>query len=401
MAGISENDRCLIMSKILIIGSLAEEKWIGHLIYRVKQMDPSIIIDFFWNDYESAQPCENSKYCERIYNINQCFPSFLYKNRKIRGFLKRRDLTISFNKFITESIGGGIHYDCVNFHYLRNETLCCWKGIRKLTDRTLLMPWGSDVLRRSCSYLKRMRKYIQHYDYVGTSDNPRFKMELKEKLAVRDDQFVDLDFGAESIDRLIDNRHVSREMAKKALGLNGKYIITVGYNSHEEQHHIEVIDALSSIKEKLPSNTLLVFPMTYGGKQQVRIVEQKVKQAEFDYKIYDQYLSYDDIVNLRKCSDMFIHAQTTDSNSASLAEYLFCRATVINASWLKYEHFEQFGTPYYVFDDFNHLQDVIEEALNGGSRVCDDLVSALETYSWAHKTPKWLAIFNGDKNNFQ
>lgn len=310
-------------------------------------------------------------------------------------------MTLSLKKFISESIRRGIHYDCVNFHFLRNETLSCWKETRLITDRTLLMPWGSDVLRRSNSYLMRMRKYIQHYDYVGTSDNPRFKKELTEKLAVREDQFVDLDFGAESIDRLMDNKNVTREMAKEALGLKYRFIITIGYNAHEEQQHIEVIDALLCLKNKLPQNTTLLFPMTYGKKQQVKIVEQKVKQAGFEYKIYDQYLSYEDIVYLRKCSDMFIHAQTTDSNSASLAEYLFCRSIVINASWLKYEHFEQYGKPYYVFNDFNDLSDIVVQALNGGSLVNDELVNYLEKYSWAYKTPRWLTIFNGSNKNNQ
>lgn len=399
MVRVFKNDKSIMMRRVLIVGGLADDKWIGNLIRKIKDAKPSIQIDFFWNDYASATPCENSVYCDNIYNIDFHFPRFLYRFPKIRGKLKKRDVSSSFEDFLNKQIENGIWYDCVNFHYLKNETLCCWERVKRLTNQSLLMPWGSDVLRRSKIYLKRMSRYIQHYDYIGTSDNPRFKKELISKLAVKEEQFVDLDFGSESIDRLMDSEHISRTIAKESLGLKDKFVITIGYNAHKEQHHIEVIDAIANIKEKLPHNTLLVFPMTYGGKQQVKDVEQKVQLLGLDYKIYDQYLSYQDIVNLRKCSDVFIHAQMTDSNSASLAEYLFCRSIVINAAWLKYEHFEQFGMPYFTFNDFSELPQVIEKAIINGSLVKDELVEYLKQYSWRYKVPKWLALYNGKQIN--
>lgn len=389
------------MSRILIVGNLADEKWIGNLINRVKLADPSIVIDCFWNTLTTNKPCGSSKYCRMMYKTTRHFPSILYQIPKIRLRIIAKDVTLSFQEFIRNRIKEGTQYDVVNYHYLGNETLSCWPQIYKIARITLLMPWGSDVLRRSNSYIKRMRKYVRHYDYVGTSDNPRFKQELIDKLAVKESQFINLDFGSESIDRLMDNVHVSREEAKEALGLAGKFIVTVGYNAHEEQHHIEVIEALARIKDRLPHNTMLVFPMTYGGKLQIERVRQKMEQEGFEYKIYDQYLSYQDIVYLRKCADMFVHAQTTDSNSASLAEYLFCRSTVINAAWLKYEHFEQFGMPYYTFSDFSELSKILEKAIKGGSLVNDNLVHYIEQYSWTYKTPKWVALFTGNNTSNQ
>ena len=389
------------MSRVLIVGNLADNKWIGNLIYRVKQADPSIVIDCFWSKLTDEQPCNSSNHCTIIHRTKRHHPSFLYHIPKLRIWIKGRDVTLSFKEFINERLREGIHYNLVNYHYLGNETLKCWGLVYKIADKTLLMPWGSDVLRRSKGYSCKMKEYVQHYDYVGTSDNPRFKQELIDKLAVKESQFIDLDFGSESIDRLMENVHVSRDEAKEALGLAGKFIVTVGYNAHEEQHHIEVVEALARIKDRLPHNTMLVFPMTYGGKLQIERVRQKMEQEGFEYKIYDQYLSYQDIVYLRKCADMFVHAQTTDSNSASLAEYLFCRSTVINAAWLKYEHFEQFGMPYYTFSDFSELSKILEKAIKGGSLVNDNLVHYIEQYSWTYKTPKWVALFTGNNTSNQ
>lgn len=386
------------MSRILIVGHLADEKWIGNLIKRVKEAEPSLIIDCFWNKLGNEKPCESSKYCNVIRRANRRHSSFLYRIPKLRKFIEDRDITLSFLDFIEERMKEGIHYEVVNYHYLSNETLRCWREIYRITNKTLLMPWGSDVLRRSRRYTRRMREYVQHYDYIGSSDNLRFKNELREILSIREERFVDLDFGSESIDRLIDNKNVGREKAKELLGINNKFIITIGYNAFESQHHIEILDSLSEVKNKLPQNTLLVFPMTYGQRRQVGRVEKRVKELGYDYLIFDKYLSYQEIVNLRKCSDMFIHAQTTDSNSASLAEYLFCEAIVVNASWLRYEHFEQFGEPYYLFSDFKELPSVIETAIEGGTRVNDDLIVFLRQYSWAYKTTQWVSLFTNRTN---
>ena len=385
------------MRRILIVGNLADDKWIGNLIRRVKVANPSLVIDCFWSKLTEEEPCDSSKFCGLIQRTTRHFPAFLYKIPRLRILIKEKDITLSFKEFIFGRMTENVQYDVVNYHYLGNETLKCWEQIKEISQTTLLMPWGSDVLRRSRQYTMRMKLYISHYDFICASDNPRFKQELIDKLGVKESQFVDLDFGSESIDRLMDNEQISREDAKEALGLAGKYIITVGYNAHEEQHHIEVLEALTSIKDRMPQNTLLVFPMTYGGKQQVERVKLKVEQAGFEYKIYDQYLSYQDIVYLRKCSDMFVHAQTTDSNSASLAEYLFCGCTVVNAGWLKYEHFEQFGTPYYTFVNFESLPQVLEKAIANGSLVNQNLKEYLKQYSWQYKVPKWLAIFNSQE----
>ena len=390
------------MSRILIVGDLSDEKWLGNLIYRVKYADPTIIIDCFWSELSKDDLNDSvQNNCNIVYRAYRHSPSILYNIPKIRFFIKERDITLSFQEFINQQYKKGVYYDIINYHFLSNSTLCCWNEVLNITRKTLLMPWGSDVLRRSKKYILKMRKYVKHYDYVCTSDNPRFRKQLTDKLLISENQFVELDFGSESIDRLMDNMHISQPMAKDALGLKDNFVITVGYNAHEEQHHIEVIDAITSIKEELPDKTLLVFPMTYGGKQQIKLVEQKVRQSGLKYKIYDKYLPYQDIVNLRKCSDIFIHAQTTDSNSASLAEYLFCRTIVINAAWLRYENFEQFGMPYDTFRDFSELPSILKKAIKGGSLVNDNLVNYIEQYSWACKTPKWVAMLTGKYNNQQ
>lgn len=380
------------MSKVLLVGNLADEKWIGNLIKRLKQSDPDLRIDFFWSKVTSETPSDAADYCEKIFRPACIFPRYLYKIPKLRISLKEKDINRSFKSFINNCKETGVHYDVVNFHYLNNETLSCWEEVQTITDRSLLMPWGSDVLRRSKSYTRKMREYVMHYDYVCASDNPRFRRQLEERLNIKEEQFVDLDFGSESIDRLMENAGVGRDMAKKALGIDGRYVITVGYNAHEEQHHIEIIDALLQIKDKLPRNYLLVFPMTYGGKQHVTRVEQKLKQTRLEYVIYDKYLSYQDVVYLRKCADVFIHAQTTDANSASLAEYLFCQSSVVNASWLKYDHFEEFGMPYYTFSSFSELPGALENAIVGGTKVNDSLVEYIKGISWSAMTKKWLSF---------
>lgn len=382
------------MSRVLLVGDLSDDKWIGALIKHVKDKDPSLQIDFFWHSYSSKKTNVADK-CECIYFTSRHFPSIIYKIPMIRLYFMKADIRRSFNDLLNKKIAESFQYDIINFHYLNNETLCFWSKIKRISKITFLMPWGSDVLRRTKRYCDKMAEYITHYDYIATSDNPRFKTQLITKLHIKESQFVQLDFGVTAIDLLNKYSSISRQESKHRLGLDDFYIITCGYNAHPAQNHIKIIEAINKVKSQLPNNILLVFPMTYGSDVQRTKVREKLDQFGIRGKIFDKYLSDEEIVYLRKCSEMFIHAQNTDSNSASLAEYLLCRTNVINASWLRYEHYEIFGKPFYSFDNFELLPETILKAYEGGSLVTDEIADYIKHFGWQYKVIKWVNIFNG------
>ena len=378
--------------KLLLVGSLCDDKWIGSLIRNLCRAS-DIDIDFFHIVTLDKRLSEASQLCRNVYKAKRYFPSFLYKYPKISHFLSWVDVPLSLNRFLKDKCKEKVVYDIVNIHYPQNKVLCLWKHFDSISKTTIITPWGSEVLRISRMSQIIMAHYISKYDYVMSSDNPRFKNQLKDILNIQERKLLSCDFGSEMIDELC-NSTVSKDEAKEHFGIRSKYAIVCGYNGGVAQNHLKIIEAITQIKEKLPPKLILVLPMTYNtSAAYLKKVEQALMRSQLDNIILKEYLSISDMICLRKCADMFIHAQSTDANSVSLAEHLLCDNVVVNAGWLRYENRETFGIPYYLFNSFDNLPDVIVEAYKGGPIVPANLKLAISAEGWNFVINKWVDIF--------
>lgn len=375
--------------KVLLIGSLCDDKWIGSLIRELKK-NQNVEIDFFHIVTTNKPLSQASDLCLNIYRAKKHFPSFLYKLPGFYNLLSLADVPLSLKKFLNkrENI-----YDVINIHYPQNKVLRCWKDLTKVSSATIITPWGSEILRISRLSQRLMARYIAHYDYVMSSDNPRFKSQMQSILHIPEEKFVQCDFGSEMIDELC-NSTITKSEAKSHFGIDNQYTIVCGYNAGIAQNHIKIIDAIAQVKDKLPKNIMIVLPMTYNiNHSYMAEVERKLIGYKLNYIILKKYLSNADMVCLRKCADMFVHAQNTDANSVSLAEHLLCDNVVVNASWLRYENREIWGIPYYLFDTFEELPGTIENAYKGGSIVPEQLKKSIASEGWNSVINKWIDIF--------
>ena len=231
------------------------------------------------------------------------------------------------------------------------------------------------------------------YGFVMSSDNPRFKEQLKQLLNIPEAKFVQCDFGSEMIDNIC-NSPITQDEAKKHFGIGSQYTIVCGYNGGVAQNHLKVIQSIVQVRDRLPHDLKLILPMTYNATAPyINKIRHLLNDNHLDYIILTDYLSNTDMVFLRKCADMFIHAQNTDANSVSLAEHLLCGNVVINASWLRYENRETYGIPYYLFDNFNELPSVIVKGYNGGSIVSDKLKQSIKEEGWDCKISQWMDVY--------
>lgn len=377
--------------KVLIVGSLCDDKWIGSLIRNLKKTS-SIEIDFFHIITSDMKLSEASKLCDNIYKAQRYFPSFLYKIPKFGHILSLIDVPLSLKSYLNQ-LPEGKNYDVVNIHYPQNKVLRCWKCFKRVAKATIITPWGSEVLRISKLSQRIMARYMSHYDYIMSSDNPRFKSQLKEILNIPEEKFLSCDFGSEMIDELC-NSKLSRSEAKMHFGINDQYTIVCGYNGGVAQNHLKILDAIQQVRNSLPNKLMIVLPMTYNKNASYTAeVERRLADYNIEHIILKDYLSNSDMVCLRKCADMFIHAQETDANSVSLAEHLLCNNAVVNGSWLRYENRETFGVPYYTFDKFEDLPEVLVSACKGGPRVSEELIKSISAEGWDKVTKKWLNYF--------
>lgn len=387
------------MTKVLLIGNIFDDKWIGSFVRSIKKCDPTLQIDIL--NTNTTEDFQLPTFVELCSNIILCKRNFLhlgYKIPRIRGLLMQLDIYIEIHRLTKRMSLRDDKYDLINIHYLQAIFYYCADKLLRISNNILLSPWGSDILRVKKRQLKKLSALASKVRYIscGRSEQGRFRQDIIRLLNVPEEKLINIGFGTEMIDSLNHHTGLTREEAKNHLNLKDRYVIVCGYNAHRAQNHIKIIESIASKKEALPDNLVLLLPMTYGiDLKYIECVEKRAKESGLSYKILSNYLSNEELIYVRKCADMFIHAQDTDANSGSLAEYLLCKAKVINASWLIYPHREKYGRPYYVFDSFDNLGEVIVQAYK--SDVClvsDLLIQDILKDGWSQVGNQWATFYN-------
>lgn len=386
------------MTRILLVCNIYDDKWIGSLVRSLKRADSALQIDLFNTSIgRQADLPIYTGLCSTVVAGSRLFAGFLYKIPKVRGVLAWLDICIGFHRFACELKRKGEKYDMVNVHFLLPALRYCVKDMRTVANKILLSPWGSDILRAKRRDLKKLQVLARQSDFVSCGrEQLRFKNDVARLLRVPEEKLVNIGFGTEMIDFIAAHAEVSRDMAKEKLGLAGKYVIVCGYNAHRAQNHCQIIEAIAKRKAELPENLVLLLPMTYGKDEKYMAeVEKAVKGRGLAYRILRDYLANEELLYVRKCADMFVHAQDTDANSGSLAEYFLCGAKVVNAAWLSYPNREKYGKPYYVFDSFDALGEVMVRAYNDTRVLIDGrLLEDIRQDGWSRVGKQWVDFYN-------
>ena len=336
-----------------------------------------------------------SQYCGKIYNNSFNFPKFLYKIPKLNSRLVKRDYLSALSKIPDNS------YDIVNVHFVGINTYYANAEIHRIARKVLLTPYGSDVLRASSKSLPLLQIVYDTADGVTLSPTREhgFYVKVKELFSLPESKIYEAGFGSDAIDRMLQDKQ-TRDEAKDKLGLCGRYVITIGYNGSIGQQHSKVIEAINSVKSVLPSNLTVLIPATYPSNNEsyLQTLKSKMEEYSIDYRIINRFLSLEELVQLRKCADMFIHAQTTDASCASIMEYMLTDAVIVNGSWLSYPELEKTGMPYVMFSDFDELGKRIVEASSKNTLVSSELKEYLTRRGWKEEIKYWTRCYNSILN---
>ena len=379
--------------KVLIVGG-GDDNHIIRFLTNLRNKMPEIRIDFY--NYGCYKNVKCKDLCENIYSPSPFFQTlfFQYLDRVLYKIFK-------LNIFVYISYWLGFchikqQYDIVNVHYVKSELLWSIKKIKKKCNKFVLTPWGSDVLRQNEIQLKLLKMIYKQADYVATPLTG-FRTRVKEIFSISEYKFYDTAFGSDMIDLISENEKMTRQEAKSELGFDDKFIITVGYNANPAHHHVEIIEQIIKVREKLPKNLFLILPMSYyvTSKQHIVDVKELLKKNKLDYYCFENYITNEELLLIRKCSDVFIHAQTTDAACASLTEYLLTNNIVLNASWLDYPQLEKYGLPYYKFDKLDEIGSVLVYALSSTNvrRASNELKKYIKTLGWDSCSEKWAGFY--------
>jgi hypothetical protein len=376
---------------ILIIALYCYPGHVLSIINHLRRKNPLIDITLLTDSAnEMKEAIKDKKVKIEWYNV----PPVNYKYRWLNNLIIRHRQCKYFAKF-----SKGKNFDIVNVHFPNMFMSYVYKHLRSMSTKIVVTPWGSDILTRNKKYLKRMAHLYQNADYIATETRTPLGKRIIDDIVVDKNKFVGNFFGSDVIDfALKKGDSISQEDAKKRFGLSGRYVITCGYNRREQQRHKAIIAAIDSVKNQLPDNITLLFPMTYGIHTRDEYIEGCKKECErrgLPSVFVTDFISVEDVYMLRKATDIFVHVQTTDASSGSLQEYIICNKKIVHGSWIKYEELESFHPLFYFpVENLDRLGEAVVNAYNSDNiNIPQGVLDYVKSSGWDNKITQMNNFF--------
>jgi len=228
--------------------------------------------------------------------------------------------------------------------------------------------WGSDVLRTTKARTIAVQQRLLQGAGSVTVSTPELKESLLAKygraLAPKVCQAFFFPPGVHSAGRAA--RPPARDSFRRRHQVDeDKIVVCVGHNGNPGGQHRELLESLRREGKAHREKLFVVLPMTYGGDPKYRSSVREVFEAlGCEGVILEQYMSAEEIEELRLATDIFIYAPVSDAFSASVSEALAAGNVVLLGSWLPYNLRRRAGFRYWEFDTPESAGEVLVDVLN-------------------------------------
>lgn len=369
---------------MLMVGYQCYPGHVADFVRHLKKVNPAVEISLVTTYPLQYFPNDIVENTEHIYQI-----PFILKWKKIRKFLDWFNLVKTF-----AALSRKHRYDFVNIQFAMPFLAHAIPWIKRMTNHLIITPWGSDVFRvDKPEDIKAACKLYEAASRVMVDSESQLAKEVVHKFKCNPDKILSVPWGMEYVDFLLEEKPSdSEEESKARFGLEGRYVITCGYNARPVQRHEAIIDAVAKIKDKLPENLTLLFPFTYGWPHcdtYAQSLLDKCKNYGLTGMVIRDFLSYPDIYRLRNATDMFVHVQTTDASSSCVMQYILSNKKIVHGAWMKYNDLEAFQPLFYFpVQQLNDLADVILEAYRAESiDIPQGVFDTILSKGWGSKMP--------------
>lgn len=377
---------------LLVVALYCYAGHVKEMVKHLKEKNPLVDITIL-----TEEPDDYEEIVDKLTEI--CFYNVSsvdwIKLRGLRVFATKYKQIRFFSKFSKNR-----KYDIINIHFANRYMSFVYKYLRAMSDNLVMIPWGSDILRRPKKNLEQLSYLYQKADYIAATPSSPIGRKILEEFKVNPEKVVGSFWGSAGIDYAIEKgKLISQKDSKERFGLSDRYVITCGYNRQEAQRHKAIIEAIDQKREQLPENLTLLFPMTYGNMtyqgKYVEEVKDECKKRNLQAVFVTEFLSLEDLYKLRNATDMFIHVQTTDAFSGSVQEYILCNKKIVHGSWNKYEQLEDFKPLFYFpVDKLENLGEIIVKAYNSdGIAIPQGVIDYVKSSSWHVKVTKMNDFF--------
>lgn len=362
--------------KVLVLGNI-NSKWVKEYIeYVLLPLGHSVTV------LGNAQNC---KY-EDFYTSNGITINNEVKAGKIMGripffrIISSSSRTVKGNQWDT--------YDVIINMFVNHRDLRICRRVKSANTKTILYYAGSDMLRKSKMQLMMNRAIIPSPDAIVVGSSTLAEA-MKQKYP-HNTKYETIRFGISAFDNIDEfkSRNPSTQCGN---------CFCIGYSGIREHNHIDVIETFNKLSSDLKEKIKLLVPMTYvATPEYIKEVRTKLDETGIKYDLPTQYMDNDAMAEMWCGISYFINAQTTDSLSASVLEALYAGAVLINAAWLEYPEYKDFGIKYLKFSSYEELQEIITRTLNQEKDYSNLIASAnLKKYmSWQSAKENWSKLFS-------
>ena len=272
---------------------------------------------------------------------------------------------IRINRFLLSKYGY-LNGSIVNIQYVSVFYVMLLPFLIKTFDRIILSFWGSDLLRQNRRIQFNDRLHVIRFGNYFLEDIDRAK--------------------AADIDEFVRKNNIDKT----------RKVIAIGYNRYPQHRHIEAIQSI--IENNIDADRVFfVIPWTYGPEDddyKTRI--ENCLKGNYDHLFLDKHLSDQELVALRKITDVQIIVQTTDALNATMLEIMYSGGEVITGSWLHYKDLYERGVNMWRVDSVSDVgrmlryvldEPMIEENRRNNRRLIREL------YSWKSVIKDWIDLY--------
>lgn len=290
--------------------------------------------------------------------------------------------------------------DHVTIHYVLPFYTLFISSLKKHSKSISVCVWGSDFYRVSERKRDKMTLLFNKSDSIIIGNikmadefSSYYKNIFSEKIR-------NVGFGIGKLD-LIKNLegNFSKTAIKESINLPiSKLIITIGYNGLEAQQHLLILESFNNIAMAMKNSIFIIIPFGYGGDLIYKnLVKKKLEALNIEYKIYDDFISDEDVAKIRLITDFAINAQISDAFSASIQEHLYCNNVLLAGDWLPYSYFSNNNIKLWTFKE-SELEKMVLEILNNFSYFSNEVKmnkdKIYKLSSWNSRINQWINVFD-------
>ena len=293
-------------------------------------------------------------------------------------------------------------FDVIHIHFMALPYIVLACLLKRKTAVLIGSFWGSDLFRVSrviASLSRRLMGFFDCFTVFTEAMRKKFVDLYSEKYSGKLKMMKFGFSGYDDINAVV--KKCSMEKCKEYFGVPAeKTTISIGYNARKEQQHIQVLTELMTAPKEIWKDAVFVFPLTYATATDnksalINSLVELLDEMQIDYIILESFLTDEEIAMLRVSTDVFIHAQTTDAFSASVQEYVFAGAKVLNPTWIKYdEAVKQCAAGFLEYSSLNELPVLLSSVLSTErNTVLTDTNRLYKLFSWDSVKESWQELY--------